>query len=83
MTSYVPLPFGSYVQVEDDRTPKIPSWWRSRRDDDESVRLTLRVPRALERGIRSSAALAGKSPEAWLAETLDRSIDPRVARSAS
>lgn len=85
MTSYVPLPFGATVEVESQPASRIPSWWRSSRDD-ESVRLTLRVPRTLERGIRSSAALAGTTPEAWLSEAIARSIDPRtrgVAGSAS
>jgi hypothetical protein len=82
MTSYVRLPFGAAVEVEDDRAPRIPSWWRTSRND-ENVRLTLRVPQTLERSIRSSAALAGTTPEAWLSDAIKRSLDPRVARSAS
>jgi hypothetical protein len=81
MTSYVPLPFGAAVEVAPDRAPRIPAWWRSSRSDD-TVRLTLSVPPALERGIRGSADLAGTTPEAWLADAIARSIDPRVAGPA-
>jgi hypothetical protein len=64
--------------VEDPAAPAAPP-----REEGPEARITLRLPETLKAGVERAAAADGQSTNAWLVQTIARSLEPRRQHGAT
>ena len=67
------------VYVDDPEEPDEPP----APGDDQSARITLRLPEGLKAGIEIAASREGVSANAWIVRALARAVEPRTTRRSS